>query len=234
MIPTDSINSFFSSLLPRICLLGSKLLASTSYHECSRNDTLLSQAYGNDEQFWQSNPLSYMNGVPGITSDSFVGEYLTKINLVFKRGPEIKENITWKDYRLIRDLTKLLRRRQRERLLKRNCCYEQNNNSALATPFSFISLPSLHNYNVKWTNFKLTWERERRGTRSPLFSSRLGIREKKFQRMGSLYFSVTFLLASPLWDLVLFTGVNPRGGAGGNTQESFIWQDSSPRSNPLP
>lgn len=135
MIPTDSINSFFSSLLPRICLLGSKLLASTSYHECSRNDTLLSQAYGNDEQFWRSNPLSYVNGVPGITSDSFVGEYLTKINRVFKRRPEIKENITCKDYRLIRDLTKLLRRRQRERLLKRNCCYEQNNNSALATRF---------------------------------------------------------------------------------------------------
>ena len=95
------------------------MLASTSYHECSRNDTLLSQAYGNDEQFWQNNPLSYVNGVPGITSDSFVGEYLTKINCVFKRGPEIKENITCKDYRLIRDLMKLRRRRQRERL-KRN------------------------------------------------------------------------------------------------------------------
>ena len=100
-------------------MLGSKLLASTSYHECSRNDTLLSQAYGNDEQFWQNNPLSYVNGVPGITSDSFVGEYLTKINCAFKRGPEIKENITCKDYGLIRDLMKLRRRRQRERL-KRN------------------------------------------------------------------------------------------------------------------
>ena len=95
------------------------MLASTSYHECSRNDTLLSQAYGNDEQFWQNNPLSYVNGVPGITSDSFVGEYLTKINCAFKRGPEIKENITCKDYGLIRDLMKLRRRRQRERL-KRN------------------------------------------------------------------------------------------------------------------
>ena len=100
-------------------MLGSKLLASTSYHECSRNDTLLSQAYGNDEQFWQNNPLSYVNGVPGITSDSFVGEYLRKINCAFKRGPEIKENITCKDYGLIRDLMKLRRRRQRERL-KRN------------------------------------------------------------------------------------------------------------------
>ena len=126
------ILSFGSSLLPRICLLGSKLLASTSYHECSRNDTLLSQAYGNDEQFWQNNPLSYVNGVPGITSDSFVGEYLTKINRVFKRGPEIKENINCKDYGLIRDLMKLRRRRQRERL-KRNGFYEQNNNSARAT-----------------------------------------------------------------------------------------------------
>ena len=142
MIPTDSINFCFSSLLPRICLLGSKLLASTSYHECSRNDTLLIQAYGNDEQFWQNNPLSYVNGVPGITSDSFVGEYLTKINLVFKRGPEIKENITCKDYRLIRDLMKLRRRRQRERL-KGNGFYEQNNNSARAACFvrSFLCRP---------------------------------------------------------------------------------------------
>ena len=73
------------------------MLASTSYHECSRNDTLLSQAYGNDEHFWQNNPLSYVNGVPGITSDSFVGEYLTKINCAFRRGSEVKEDITCKN-----------------------------------------------------------------------------------------------------------------------------------------
>ena len=145
---TPLILSFGSSLLPRICLLGSKLLASTSYHECSRNDTLLSQAYGNDEQFWQNNPLSYVNGVPGITSDSFVGEYLTKINCVLKRGPEIKENVTCKDYRLIRNLVKLRRRRQRERL-KGNGFYEQNNYSALATRLFVISWPSLHNYDLK-------------------------------------------------------------------------------------
>ena len=50
--------------------------------------------------------------------------------------------------------------------------------------FLYISFPSLHNYNVKWPNFELTWERERQGdklyylsgwtrTRSPLFSSKL-------------------------------------------------------------
>ena len=50
--------------------------------------------------------------------------------------------------------------------------------------FFYISYPSLHNYNVKWPNFELTWERERQGnklyylscwtrTRSPLFSSKL-------------------------------------------------------------
>ena len=121
------------------------MLASTSYHECSRNDTLLSQAYGNDEQFWRSNPLSYVNGVPGITSDSFVGEYLKKINCAFKRGPEIKENITRKDYRLIRDLMKLRRRRRRQReRLKRNGFYKQNNNSARATCLfvHFFSVPA--------------------------------------------------------------------------------------------
>ena len=60
--------------LDRICLLGSKLLASNSYHECSRNDSLLTKAYGSDEVFWKNNPLSYVVGVPGITSGSFVGE----------------------------------------------------------------------------------------------------------------------------------------------------------------
>ena len=29
--------------------------------------------------------------------------------------------------------------------------------------FLYISLLSLHNYDVKWPNFKLTWERERQG-----------------------------------------------------------------------
>ena len=29
--------------------------------------------------------------------------------------------------------------------------------------FLYISLPSLHNYDVKWPNFKFTWERERQG-----------------------------------------------------------------------
>ena len=29
--------------------------------------------------------------------------------------------------------------------------------------FLYISLQSLHNYDVKWPNFKLTWERERQG-----------------------------------------------------------------------
>ena len=29
--------------------------------------------------------------------------------------------------------------------------------------FLYISLLSLHNYDVKWPNFKFTWERERQG-----------------------------------------------------------------------
>ena len=52
------------------------------------------------------------------------------------------------------------------------------------TLFLYISLQSLHNYDVKWRNFKFTWERERRsdkfnhlcqnlGRRSLLFSSKL-------------------------------------------------------------
>ena len=30
-------------------------------------------------------------------------------------------------------------------------------------PFLYVSLQSLHNYDVKWPNFKFTWERERQG-----------------------------------------------------------------------
>ena len=40
---------------------------------------------------------------------------------------------------------------------------EQNNNSARALRFLYICLPSLHNYDVKWPNFKFTWEQERQG-----------------------------------------------------------------------
>ena len=29
--------------------------------------------------------------------------------------------------------------------------------------FLYISLPSLHNYDVKWPNFIFTWERKRQG-----------------------------------------------------------------------
>ena len=46
--------------------------------------------------------------------------------------------------------------RKRQKSSKFN---EKNNNAARASRFLYISLPSLHNYNVTW-NFELTWERE--------------------------------------------------------------------------
>ncbi|PFX32292.1 TBC1 domain family member 31 [Stylophora pistillata] len=68
--------------MPRICLLGDKLLASNSYHECARNDTLLNATYRNDETFWRENLLSDVVGVPGIPSGLFVenwnSQYLKK------------------------------------------------------------------------------------------------------------------------------------------------------------
>ena len=54
--------------------MGSKLLASNTYHKCSTNDSVLTSAYGNNEEFWKSEPLSYVPGVPGITSSLFSGE----------------------------------------------------------------------------------------------------------------------------------------------------------------
>ena len=47
--------------------------------------------------------------------------------------------------------------------LKQNSFYEKNNNSARASRFLYISVPSLPNYDVKWPNFELTRERERQG-----------------------------------------------------------------------
>ena len=71
----------------------------------------------------------------------------------------------------IRDLTKLRRRRQREKQKK-----------TTLHAFLYISLPSLQQLRREMTNFELTGERERQGdtfcslwtrTRSPLFSSHL-------------------------------------------------------------
>ena len=78
--------------------------------------------------------------------------------------------------------------------------------------FLYISLLSLHNYDMKWPNFKFTWEREPQGDKFyhlclnsvvvPLFSSnqnspllskgRIGIIAKKFKRMRSLIFQRRF------------------------------------------
>ena len=62
-------------------MLGNKLLASNSYHKCSRNDTLLNSTYGGDETFWKNNPLSSVVGVPGITSGVFVGKIIPQNKL---------------------------------------------------------------------------------------------------------------------------------------------------------
>jgi len=68
------------------------------------------------------------------------------------RNSAISVNVTM-------DLTKLRRRRQRERQ-KSNRFNKQNNNFACV---SYISLPSLHNYDETWPNFTFTWEQEREG-----------------------------------------------------------------------
>lgn len=89
--------------MPSICLIGSKLLASSSYHKCSTNDSLLSSAYGNNEEFWKHNPLSYVCGVPGITSgffsDNWNSKYLKKneVSPGIEAGPhkgEVRSDIT--------------------------------------------------------------------------------------------------------------------------------------------
>ena len=61
-----------------------------------------------------------------------------------------------------RDLTKPRQRRQRER---QKTISLMSKTTALHVHYAFlyISLPSLHNYDVKCPNFKFTWERERQG-----------------------------------------------------------------------
>ena len=60
---------------------------------------------------------------------------------------------------VIRDLTKLWRRWQGE-CHKSNRFNEQNKNSVHASHFLYISLLSMHSYDMKWPNFKFTWGRE--------------------------------------------------------------------------
>ena len=64
----------------RICLLGERLLSTSSYVTCSKNDTLLKAAYSQSggAEFWNKTVLRFISGVPGITSGIFTGEYLTK------------------------------------------------------------------------------------------------------------------------------------------------------------
>ena len=61
-----------------------------------------------------------------------------------------------------RNLTKPRRRRQRER---QKTIGLMSNTTTLHVyhAFWYISLPSLHNYDVKWPNSQFTWERERQG-----------------------------------------------------------------------
>ena len=62
----------------------------------------------------------------------------------------------------ISDLTKPRRRRQRER---QNTIILMSKTTTLHVhhAFLYISLPSLRNYDVKWPNFKFTWEWKRQG-----------------------------------------------------------------------
>ena len=91
--------------------------------------------------------------------------------------------------------------------------------------FLYISLPPLHNYDVKCPNFELTGERERQNDKSYCFSLNSGARVPSLQfqtkfptfkwlcdlvwgqkknwknAVREVYFSATLSLASPLSDL---------------------------------
>ena len=62
--------------------------------------------------------------------------------------------------RRTRDLTKPRRRRQRERQ-KTMGLISKTTTLHVHHAFLYTSLPSLHDYDVKWPHFKFTWERER-------------------------------------------------------------------------
>ena len=59
----------------------------------------------------------------------------------------------------IRDLTKPRRWRQQEPQ-KTIGLMSKTKTVHVHRAFLYIALPSLHNYDVKWPNFKFTWERE--------------------------------------------------------------------------
>ena len=65
---------------------------------------------------------------------------------------------------LIRDLTKLRRRRRRQRQRQKAIGLGSKTTTLhVHHAFLYISFPSLHDYNVKWPNFKCVWGRERQG-----------------------------------------------------------------------
>ena len=64
-----------------------------------------------------------------------------------------------------RDLTKPRRRRQRERQ-KTKGLMSKTTTLHVHHAFLYISLPSLHSYDMQCPNFKFTWERERQGDKS--------------------------------------------------------------------
>ena len=65
-------------------------------------------------------------------------------------------------HREFRHLTKPRPRQQRERQ-KTKGLMSKTTTLHVHHAFLYLSLPSLHNYDVKWPNFKFTWERERQG-----------------------------------------------------------------------
>ena len=93
----------------------------------------------------------------------------------------------------IRDLTKPRRRRQRERQ-KTTGLMSKTTTLHAHHAYLYTSLPSLHNYDVKWPNFKFTWERERQGDKfyhlrpnlSALPSLRLQPKFPSFKQQGEL------------------------------------------------
>ena len=120
--------------------------------------------------------------------------------------------------------------------------------TTLPHAFFYISLPSLHNYDVKCPNFELTWERERQGDtfyslslslgRGPLSSvptklphlhvtGWLGVREKKLQRKRNPFFSDVFIRF--VSGYLAFRISEALSGAQRSTIGEKIWLSMHPR-----
>ena len=122
------------------------------------------------ENHWTFSPKKWWQSLTGIgrllevpTVRLWLGKFWCfGLVVAYGRWSLMRGSCTWgfDCNKYIRDVTKPRRRRQQE-CQKTIGLMSKTKTVHVHHAFLYVALPSLHNYNVKWPNFKFTWERER-------------------------------------------------------------------------